>query len=179
MRVLIAAVCADNIIGVNDDLPWPRIPADMALFKRVTKDQIVVMGRKTWESLPTKYKPLPDRINAVVTRDTSFNPGTLAVEILSGFSDAYLKQLENKYPGKDIYIIGGADIYNTAIDHALIDEALITRVHYTVDMTTSIDPQSIRRVNLPALSKLIPLQTVTPLTNEPVVCFLEAYAQLV
>lgn len=179
MRILIAAVCTDNIIGVNGDLPWPRIPADMAMFKRVTKDQIVVMGRKTWESIPEKYRPLPDRINAVVTSNPSFNPGSVEVEHLSGFSDAYLKQLENKYPGKDIYIIGGADIYETAISHALIDEALITRVHYTVDMTKDIDPQSVRRLDTKALAKLIPLQTVAPLTNTPVVCFQETYAQLV
>lgn len=176
MRNLIVAVGNDNLIGFNNDLPWKNIPKDMAHFKELTKGQVVIMGRKTWDSIPAKFRPLPGRVNVVVTSQSDFNPGSVDVEVISGLDEARVKQLENKYPGKDICFIGGSSVYNKAIEHHLVDVAYVTRVH---NGRVEIGPEDTAvRFDIDALKRILPLQNVSPLTDTPYQCYLELYTQI-
>jgi dihydrofolate reductase len=65
---IIVATSTNLVIGKDNDLPW-HLPTDMKYFKDTTKGHIVVMGRKCWESIPEKYRPLPNRTNIVMSRD--------------------------------------------------------------------------------------------------------------
>ena len=76
---LIAAVARNGIIGKDNALPW-HLPADLRHFKALTTGHTVIMGRKTWESLPEKFRPLPGRRNIVVTRNAGYGaPGASVV----------------------------------------------------------------------------------------------------
>ena len=105
---LIYARAANGVIGKDNRLPW-HIPEDMAHFKQLTQGCPVVMGRKTWDSLPPRFRPLPGRTNIVVTRqagwqaDGAHRAGSLA------------KALAQCDAGKTVWIIGGAQIYAEAL----------------------------------------------------------------
>ena len=106
---LVLARAANGVIGSKGGLPW-RLPEDMRHFKEVTMGKPVVMGRKTWESLPKK--PLPGRVNIVITRNSDFKAeGAQAVTSL----DAALKAAGD---APEIMIIGGAEIYKMALSRA-------------------------------------------------------------
>jgi len=118
--IIIAAMSENRVIGKDNALPW-SIKEDMARFKRLTKGWPCVMGRKTWESLPTK--PLPGRLNIVVSskiEDGSFPPD---VKIFPSLSAA----VENCSGYEKIFIIGGESIYRQAL--ALADKIELTVVH--------------------------------------------------
>jgi dihydrofolate reductase len=107
---MIAAVSKNMVIGRNNDLPW-RLPDDMKYFMQTTKGHCVIMGRKNHESLPEKFRPLPDRTNIVVTRQRDFAaPGCLVVHSLEV---ALLKALELEKD--EVFIIGGAEIYGQGL----------------------------------------------------------------
>ncbi len=128
MIIVIAAVSKDGFIGKKGILPW-HLKSDLARFKKLTSGHIVVMGRKTWESLPAESRPLPNRRNIVITRNTDFSAeGT---EIAASIEDA-LKLTENEElkNNKNIFIIGGGEIYNAALPYA--ERIIITRVDKTV-----------------------------------------------
>lgn len=115
MISIIAAVSKNNGIGANNDLPW-HCPRDLKLFKQKTTDEIVVMGRKTAESLG---KPLKGRLNFVLSHDPSRVP--------SGFS--IIRDIEEVVELSNyhaVYIIGGAEIYRQFIDIA--DRAFISHI---------------------------------------------------
>ncbi|MGE5467825.1 MAG: dihydrofolate reductase [Ignavibacteria bacterium] len=104
---LIAAVARNGVIGQDNRLPW-QLPEDMAHFKALTTGHAVIMGRKTWDSLPPKFRPLPQRTNIVVTRDPTFRaPGATVVHALPAAIAA---------AGQDAaFVIGGAEIYGLAL----------------------------------------------------------------
>jgi dihydrofolate reductase len=105
---IIAAVAANAVIGAGNRLPW-RLPADLKRFRALTTGHAVIMGRKTWESIG---RPLPDRQNIVVTRNTDFAaPGA---EIASTLADA-LARVRLPAPA---FCIGGGEIYREALAHA-------------------------------------------------------------
>ena len=84
---IIVAASTNMVIGKNNDLPW-YLPTDMKHFKDITKGHIVVMGRKCWESIPEKYRPLPNRTNFVVTRNKDYvarMPFLLQTAVISRF----------------------------------------------------------------------------------------------
>ena len=124
MLTLIAGIAQNNCIGKNGTLPW-HIPEDLKHFKEITTNKTVVMGRKTWESLPEKFRPLPNRKNVVITRQTDY-PVPVSVLTFSSTTDAFT-QLSTE----DIFIIGGAEIYKQTIDQA--DALEITHIDQTVD----------------------------------------------
>ena len=104
---LIFARAANGVIGKDNAMPW-HLPEDLAHFKRLTQGCPVVMGRKTWDSLPPRFRPLPERVNIVVTRQSDWQAvGALRAanlpEALSLCGDA-----------PDIWVIGGAEIYRQA-----------------------------------------------------------------
>ncbi len=109
---IIAAIGKNRELGKNNQLLW-HIPEDMKRFKKLTKGQVVIMGRKTYESLPSKFRPLPERVNIIVTRDKNFfASGCL---ICHSLEEAIEKGKSFK---KEIFIIGGASIYQQGIKYA-------------------------------------------------------------
>lgn len=118
MRVsLVVAMAANRVIGRDGKLPW-RLPADLKNFKRVTLNKAVIMGRKTWESLPNR--PLPDRHNIIVTRRADFQAsgGT----VVNGLDQAFDHALETD----EVMVIGGEEIYRLALPQA--DRIYLTEV---------------------------------------------------
>jgi len=124
MIKIIVAVDKKGAIGKNNDLLY-NIKEDLKNFKDLTSGNIVVMGRNTWESLP--IKPLPNRTNIILTKTLKGINGAI---VLSSFDELeeYLK-----YTDRDVYIIGGASIYNQVIEKDMASEAHITFVDDTVE----------------------------------------------
>jgi dihydrofolate reductase len=121
---LIWAQAANGVVGSDNTLPW-RIPEDLARFRALTTGRTVVMGRRTWESLPPRFRPLPDRRNVVVTRDASYDaPGAEVVTSV----EAALSLSE------EIWIGGGAQIYSATIP--LADALHVTDVDLEVEGDT-------------------------------------------
>ena len=107
---LIAAVADNGVIGKNNDLPW-RLPDDMRYFMQTTLGHHVIMGRKNYESLPEKFRPLPHRVNIVVTRQSSFKAkGCLVVHAIEEGIAVALQAGE-----AELFIIGGAEIYSATL----------------------------------------------------------------
>ena len=104
---LIFARAANGVIGKDNAMPW-HLPEDLAHFKRLTQGCPVVMGRKTWDSLPPRFRPLPGRSNIVVTRQSDWQ----AEGALRAASLPEALRLCGDAP--DIWVIGGADIYRQA-----------------------------------------------------------------
>ncbi len=121
---LISAVAKNNCIGKNNTLPW-TIPEDLKHFKDLTTGKIVLMGRKTWESIPERFRPLPKRTNVVITHQASY-PVPEGVLVFSSIEKALAH-----FQGQDVMSIGGATIYAETID--LADTLYITHVDQTVD----------------------------------------------
>ena len=101
---LIYARARNGVIGNHNALPW-HLPEDLSHFKRTTLGCPVLMGRKTWDSLPPRFRPLPGRINAVLTRDENFNENGILSFIRISSALYYL----NSHP--EVWVIGGAQVY--------------------------------------------------------------------
>ena len=131
----IAAVAQNGIIGSNGDLPW-HLPDDLKYFQRITKGHHVITGRKNYESIPAKYRPLKDRVNIVVTRNMNYEaPGALVVDSLaSGLEVAHLANEQ------EAFIIGGGQIYREALTMRLVDRLYLTLVHSDVEGDTHFPP---------------------------------------
>jgi dihydrofolate reductase len=114
---IIAAASTNNVIGFNNKLIW-NIPKDLKRFKELTQGHSVIMGRKTFESLPS---PLPKRRNIVVTRNKDYSPE--GIEVFSSIEDAIDACREDLQP----FIIGGGEIYSQTIN--LVDKIELTRVY--------------------------------------------------
>ena len=132
---LILARAANGVIGRNNTLPW-HLPEDMAHFKRLTMGCPVIMGRKTWESLPPRFRPLPGRQNIVLTRQDDWQaPGAVRAE-------SVLQAMALCPPDSTAWIIGGAEVYAQALP--LADQAEITEIEadYEGDaFAPQFDPQ--------------------------------------
>ena len=121
---LIFARASNGVIGRDGRLPW-HLPEDLAHFKRTTLGCPVIMGRKTWDSLPPKFRPLPGRLNIVVTRqphwqtEGAVRAGSLA-EALAACAD-----------NADAWVIGGAEIYAQALP--LARSAVVTEIDADFD----------------------------------------------
>ncbi len=116
---LIYARAANGVIGINGALPW-HLPEDLAHFKRTTLGCPVIMGRKTWDSLPPKFRSLPGRTNIVVTRqpdwhETGAQPAQNLREALQLCEQA-----------SDVWVIGGAQLY--ALAEPLASTAVVTEI---------------------------------------------------
>jgi dihydrofolate reductase len=128
------AVDLNNAIGWSDGrLPFHH-PDDMALFKRRTVNQSVIMGRKTWDSLPPHQRPLPHRTSFVITRGSDI-PGAVTCNSLEHAIECA------KTKKSEIWLIGGAQIYNEAIHKGLVDEIHLTifKLHTQADVTLDVD----------------------------------------
>ncbi len=123
---LIAALAKNNVIGCDGRLPW-HIPADLRHFKQLTLGHIVLMGRKTWESIPEKFRPLPQRTNIVITRQKDY-PVPPDVLVYASIDAALTNK--NQTPTSRLFVIGGADVYAQTIERA--DRLEITHVEREV-----------------------------------------------
>lgn len=108
---LIAALSQNRVIGKNNDLPW-HLPDDMKYFMQTTTGHHVIMGRKNYDSLPEKFRPLPNRTNIIVTRQEDFiAPGCAIVNAIEkGIAIA------EKAGEAEVFIIGGAQIYTQGMN---------------------------------------------------------------
>ena len=123
---LLVAAAENNVIGKNNQLPW-HLPNDLRYFKNQTWGMPILMGRKTFESIG---KPLPGRKNIVITRNKNWKAeGAIVVHSLE---EAI--QLAEKDGVKEIFVIGGAEIFNDAFDKA--DRLYLTRIHEDIDGDT-------------------------------------------
>jgi dihydrofolate reductase len=115
---LVAAVAKDGAIGRDNALLW-HLPEDMARFKALTAGKPVVMGRRTWDSIPARFRPLPGRRNLVVSRTLGGLPGA---EFFASLEAA----LAACQDAPEVCVIGGSDIYALALPHA--DQLALTEV---------------------------------------------------
>ena len=116
---LIFARAANGVIGNKNALPW-HLPEDMAHFKRTTLGCAVIMGRNTWDSLPERFRPLPGRLNVVMTRQADWSaPGALRAGSLN---EAMALCPDNA----DVWVIGGAQLYALALPWA--SSAVVTDI---------------------------------------------------
>ena len=128
---LIVAASENQVIGKDNDLIWD-LPKDMNYFKSTTQGHHVIMGRKNFESIPHKYRPLPNRINVIVTRQSSYKAeGSVVVNSIEE-AIKIAKEAQDKEP----FIIGGGEIYRYALENDLIDRVYLTRVHKEFDGDT-------------------------------------------
>jgi dihydrofolate reductase len=124
MLSLIAAVAKNRVIGNNNKLLW-HLPEDMRHFRETTRGKPVIMGRKTWESLPDSFRPLPGRLNIVVSRNPAYQaPGA----ILSGSLEDAIGHAGN---ASEIFVIGGEELYRQALPVA--DRLYLTEIENTVE----------------------------------------------
>lgn len=112
---LIWAQAANGVIGCDNAIPW-HIPEDLKHFRTVTSGSTVLMGRRTWDSLPSRFRPLPGRRNLVLTRSASWSDE--GAEVVHSLGDAL---------DGDIWVIGGADVYAAALPRADVLE--VTELH--------------------------------------------------
>ena len=126
---LIYASSINGVIGRDNSMPW-YLPEDLEHFKECTQGFPVIMGRKTWDSLPAKFRPLPDRANIVISRSENWE-GDGAVRA-SNIEDALEKAqtLETEH----IWVIGGAQVYNAALPYA--NRAYVTLIKETYEGDT-------------------------------------------
>lgn len=125
----IAALSQNRVIGKNNDLPW-KLPDDMRFFMETTKGHHVVMGRKNYDSLRGKFKPLPDRTNIVITRQKGLvAPGCI---VFNNIEEGI--ELARKNGEQECFIIGGADIYKLAMPFT--NRLYLTEINAVIDGDT-------------------------------------------
>ena len=128
---LIAALGKNFEIGKDNDLLW-HLPKDMRFFTRTTKGHFVIMGRRNWDSIPLKYRPLSERPNVVVTRkkDLEIEDAMVVQSLEEGLELAKSKGEE------EAFIIGGGQIYKLALEKNLVDFMYLTWVDSNFDADT-------------------------------------------
>jgi dihydrofolate reductase len=124
---VVAALARGGVIGRDGGLPW-SLPEDMAHFREVTIGHPVVMGRKTWESLPTRFRPLPGRRNIVVTRNPVWSAA--GAERAGSLEEALALAGE----AERVSVIGGGELFSAALPIA--DELLLTHIDLDIEGDT-------------------------------------------
>jgi dihydrofolate reductase len=126
---MIAAVSANGVIGKDNDMAW-NLPDDMKYFKQTTAHHHVLLGRKNWESIPLKWRPLPNRPNIVITRNDEYEAvgGTIANSLEKAL------QIAKEANEEEAFIIGGGEIYRLGLP--LSDRIYITEIHSEVEGDT-------------------------------------------
>jgi len=146
---IILAVDEKGWIWRRNSLAW-NIPSDMRYFKNVTtitqdlwKMNAVVMWRKTWESIPSKFKPLSDRVNCILTREIKKSDLWSELDdfvLYFNSLDDCFDELEKKENVESIYIIGWWDVYNQVLSHPMLDKIYITKVKWDFECDVILDP---------------------------------------
>ena len=123
---LIVAAAENNVIGKNNNLPW-HLPADMKYFREKTMGHCVIMGRKNYDSIPLKFRPLHGRTNIIVTHQNNFSAdGCIVVNSVDEALQESKKQNET-----EAFIIGGGEIFSQAV--GIANKIYLTRIHSSVE----------------------------------------------
>lgn len=127
MKISIIVAKAENdVIGKDNTLIW-HLPADMKHFRSKTSGHCVITGRKNYESIPEKFRPLPNRTNIVITRQVDYSaPGAIVVDSI----EKALKKAK-ELADSETFIIGGAEIYKQSMN--LVDKLYITEIRHSFD----------------------------------------------
>lgn len=120
---IIAAVALNQAIGNKNSLLW-KLPSDLKRFKAITSGHPVIMGRRTWESIPKKFRPLSERTNVVLTRRAGYQ--AFGASVTSSLEDA-LAAAMCAVGSREIFVMGGADLYAQCLPIA--SALYVTRVH--------------------------------------------------
>jgi dihydrofolate reductase len=129
MISIIVAVAENNVIGKDNSLIW-HLPSDMKFFKEKTTGHCIITGRKNYESIPEKLRPLTNRTNIVITRQQNYNaPGAIVV---SSIEDAIKKAKQTG--DTEIFIIGGAEIYKQSLRY--VDKIYLTKIYHSFEGDT-------------------------------------------
>lgn len=142
---IILAVDNENGLWNNNDLAWD-IPEDRTYFKNITtstkdpsKQNAVIMGRKTWESIPEKYRPFKNRHNFILSRsyqNNTENPdGALQFQDI----DTCLKEISKNHHIENVFVIWGGQVYNAVLSHPHFKKAYITRIYHKYHCDTFFD----------------------------------------
>lgn len=125
---LIVAASENDVIGKNNALPW-HLPDELKYFRSVTQGKVVLMGRKTYESIG---RPLPNRRNVVISSTLKSIPGC---DVFATLEMAMVKLIEDDVP--EVCVLGGARLFKTFLENTVLDKGMdrlyLTRVHATVD----------------------------------------------
>jgi dihydrofolate reductase len=138
---LVWAQARGGVIGAEGRLPW-HLPEDLRLFRELTTGSTVVMGRRTWESLPERFRPLPGRRNVVLTTDPSW--AAEGAETAGGVAEVLARD------AGDLWVIGGGRVYAAFLPHA--DRVVVTDVDTDVDGDTwapRLGPEWVRVARTP------------------------------
>jgi dihydrofolate reductase len=158
--IAIAAMASYGLIGDSktNDLPWPRIREDLQFFAKTTIGEdiiegknFVLMGRKTFESIPDNFRPLENRINGVITRQKDYPLEESKADFFENSLEDAIRHCREIDPTKDIYIAGGGSIYHEAIEKNFVDKIIITYIAHSFIgdiFFPAIDPSAWERKNI-------------------------------
>ena len=130
---IIAAITDNNALGKDNKLLF-RLKKDMAHFKNITTDNVVIMGRKTYESIG---KTLPNRVNIVLSRNIESNEDFYTFDSI----EKAIEWSKENYPQKEIFIIGGASVYDKALKDDIVDKLYMTKIKQTVEDADAFFPE--------------------------------------
>jgi dihydrofolate reductase len=128
---LIVAIAENRVIGKDNNLIW-HLPKDLNFFKRTTVGHHVIMGRKNFESIPHKYRPLPNRTNVIITRQVDYIAENC---VIVNSLEAALK-IAKRNGDEEPFIIGGGQIYKLALEANLVDKIYLTKIYHSFDGDT-------------------------------------------
>jgi dihydrofolate reductase len=146
---IIVAHTKNRGIGYKNDLPWPRITKDMDFFRNITigthehteasgTQNCVIMGRKTWDSIPSKFRPLPNRRNVIISRTMTYediSEDDMVTRIYRDLDNA-IDSTNSDRTIHDVFVIGGGTIYESVIKHPYLNKMYIANVHGDYDVDT-------------------------------------------
>ncbi|VAX35474.1 Dihydrofolate reductase [hydrothermal vent metagenome] len=144
---IIVAIDIERGIGKAGDMPW-RLPGELKHFKEVTtqtssdkKQNAVIMGRKTWESIPEKFRPLPNRLNIVLTRNQEYEvpEGVCSADSLEKALNV-LESVELKDKVESIFVIGGQQVFEEALKYSQCQKLYITHIQKNFSCDTFFPP---------------------------------------
>ena len=130
---IIAAITDNNALGKDNKLLF-RLKKDMEHFKNITTDNVVIMGRKTYESIG---KTLPNRVNIVLSRNMKSNEDFYTFDSI----EKAIEWSKENYPQKEIFIIGGASVYDKALKDDIVDKLYMTKIKQTVEDADAFFPE--------------------------------------
>ncbi|MFA5829473.1 MAG: dihydrofolate reductase [Candidatus Gracilibacteria bacterium] len=149
---LVVAVDQEFGIGKNNTMPW-RLPSDLKYFSDVTtgvqyqqKTNAVIMGRKTWDSLPEKHRPLKNRVNIVLSRgELTLPEGVLLFHSLEEALKSLEETSQQNFQIENVFVIGGANIFAQAIDHPDCQTIYLTQIEQTFNCDTFFPKESLQK----------------------------------
>lgn len=133
---LVVAISRNNVIGKNNQLPWEKMPQDMKRFRKLTMGHYVLMGRKTYESIPPQFRPFRGRTNIVLTKDQTYQaPGATVI--------TSIQEVFRRFFSEEIFVAGGGEIYQHFLSYA--QKIYLTRIEADLEGDTYFPDLDLRR----------------------------------